>query len=81
MASLGTFLLLASFVVCGYAAAASVAGVRSGRPHLAESAIGALHLVSALLAAASVVLVSAFLNDDFSIRYVAHYSDRLQLPF
>ena len=42
MATLGTFLLLASFVVCAYAIAASVAGARRRSRRLIESGIGAL---------------------------------------
>src|ERR671937_241974 len=66
MASLGTFLLLTSFVVCAYAAVASV--------------VGAQYLIAALMAVATAVIVNAFLTDDFSIRYVAQESETLQ-PF
>src|SRR6185295_7098350 len=80
MASLGSFLLLASFVACSYAAVVSVAGARRGSRRLIESGIGAFHLVTALMTLASTVMVHAFLTDDFSIKYVAHYSDTVQ-PF
>src|SRR5436309_3768603 len=80
MASLGTFLLLATFVVCSYAAVVSVAGARRRSRRLIESGIGAFYLVAALMAVASAVIVNAFLTDDFTIRYVAHYSDSVQ-PF
>ena len=72
MASLGTFLLLASFVVGSYAAAASVAGARRGSRRLIESGIGASYLVAALLALASVVMIHAFVTDNYTIRYVQH---------
>jgi cytochrome c-type biogenesis protein CcmF len=81
MASLGSFLLLAAFVVCSYAAVASVAGARLGSRRLIESGIGAFYLVAAVMTAASVVMVNAFLTDDFSIKYVARYSDRVQPVF
>src|SRR5207244_3221826 len=42
MASLGTFLLLATFVVCSYAGAVSVVGARRGSRRLVESGIGAV---------------------------------------
>jgi cytochrome c-type biogenesis protein CcmF len=80
MASLGTFLLLASFVLCAYAAVASVLGARRGSRRLIESGIGGLYLVAALMAVATAVIVNAFLTDDFSIRYVAQESETLQ-PF
>src|SRR5919198_1876599 len=81
MASLGTFLLLSAFVVCSYAAAVSVAGARRRSRRLIESGIGAFYLVAALMAVASAVIVNAFLSDDFSIKYVAHYSDSVQPLF
>ena len=80
MASLGTFLLLATFVACSYAAGVSIAGARRRSRRLIESGIGAFYLVAALMTVASAVIVNAFLTDDFSIRYVAHYSDSVQ-PF
>ena len=75
MASLGSLLLLASFVVCAYAASVSVVGARRGSRRLIESGIGAFYLVCALMTAASAVMINAFLTGDFSIQYVAHYSD------
>jgi cytochrome c-type biogenesis protein CcmF len=81
MASLGTFLLLATFVVCSYAAVVSVAGARRRSRRLIESGIGAFYLVAALMTVASAVIVNAFLTDDFTIKYVAHYSDSVQPLF
>src|SRR5438270_12143700 len=78
MAALGSFLLLASFVTCSYAAAVSVTGARRGSRRLIESGIGAFYLVCALMTAASAVIVNAFLSDDFTIKYVVHYSDSVQ---
>jgi cytochrome c-type biogenesis protein CcmF len=80
MASLGSFLLLASFVACSYAVAASVAGARRGSRRLVESGVGAFYLVAALMTVASAVLVHAFVTDDFTIKYVSRYSDAVQ-PF
>src|SRR3954447_15793829 len=80
MASLGAFLLLAAFVVCSYATVVSIAGARRRSRRLIESGIGAFYLICALMACASAVMVNAFLTDDFSINYVAHYSDSVQ-PF
>src|SRR5437870_7151987 len=81
MASLGTFLLLATFVVCSYAAVVSVVGARRGSRRLIESGIGAFYLVAALMTAASAVIINAFLTDDYSIKYVQHYSDSVQPLF
>jgi cytochrome c-type biogenesis protein CcmF len=81
MASLGSFLLLATFVVCSYAAVASVVGARRGSRQLVESGIGAFYLMAALMTAASAVIVNAFVTDDFSIKYVVHYSESVQPLF
>src|SRR5213592_3676208 len=81
MASLGTFLLLATFVVCSYAAVTSVVGARRGSRRLIESGIGAFYLIAALMTVASAVLINAFLTGDYSIKYVAHYSDSVQPLF
>ena len=81
MASLGTFLLLASFVVCSYAAVVSVAGARRRSRRLIESGIGSFYLVCALMTAASAVMINAFLVGDYSIKYVVQYSDSVQPLF
>ena len=81
MAALGWFLLLSSFVVCSYAAVASVAGARRGQRWLVESGTGAFFLVTALMTVASAVMVNAFLTDDFTIKYIAHYSESAQPLF
>src|SRR5713226_2270628 len=81
MAALGTFLLLATFVVCSYAAASSVVGARRRSRRLIESGTGAFYLVAALMTLTSVVMLNAFLTNDYSIKYVAHYSDRFQPLF
>src|SRR4051812_10947752 len=78
MASLGTFLLLAAFVTCSYAAVVSVAGARRRSRRLIESGIGAFHLIAAIMTAASAILINAFLTGDYSFKYVVHYSDSVQ---
>jgi cytochrome c-type biogenesis protein CcmF len=78
MPSLGTFLLLASFVVCAYAVAASVAGARRGSRRLIESSVGAFYLITALMTVASGVIVHAFVTNNYAIKYVQHYSDSAQ---
>src|SRR5262245_40893650 len=81
MAALGSFLLLISFVTCSYAAVAAVVGARNGSRRLVESGIGAFHLIAAVMTCASAVMVNAFLTNDYSIKYVAHYSDSVQPLF
>ena len=81
MASLGSFTLLAGFVVAAYAAAISVAGARRGSRRLIESGIGALYLNTALMSVASGLIVYAFLVQDYTIKYVQHYSDSVQPLF
>ena len=83
MASLGSFLLLlAAFVACSYAAVVSVAGARRGSRRLIESGIGAFYLVArADDRARRRSSINAFLTGDYSIRYVAHYSDSVQPLF
>src|SRR3954466_3675356 len=81
MASLGSFTLLAGFVVAAYAAAISVLGARRGSRRLIESGIGALYLTTALMTVASGVIVCAFVSHDYSIKYVQRYSDAVQPLF
>jgi cytochrome c-type biogenesis protein CcmF len=81
MASLGYYLLLAAFVVCGYAAAISVGGARRRSRALIESGVGAFYLVTAIMSAASAVIVYAFVTGDYSIKYVQRYSDSTQPLF
>jgi len=81
MASLGSFLLLTAFVVCSYTVVASVVGARRRSRRLIESGIGAFYLIAALMTVASGVIVNAFLTNDFTIKYVAHYSDSVQPLF
>jgi cytochrome c-type biogenesis protein CcmF len=80
MASLGTFTILAAFVVSAYAAAAAVAGARRASRRLVDSAVGAFYLVAALLTVGTATIMHAFVTDDYTIKYVQRYSDSVQ-PF
>ena len=62
-------------------AVVSVVGARRRSRRLIESGIGAFYLVAALMTAASAVMINAFLTDDYSIKYVVHYSDSVQPLF
>ncbi len=81
MASLGTFVLLATFVICSYAAAVSVVGARRRSTRLVESGIGAFYLIAAMTTVASAILVHAFVSENYAIRYVHRYSDSAQPLF
>lgn len=73
--TLGSFVLLATFVVASYAIAASVAGARRRSRRLVESGIGAFYLTTALMTVASGLIITAFVAGDYAIKYVQHYSD------
>src|SRR5215208_3806501 len=81
MASLGSYLLLTAFVTCAYAASISIAGARRRSRRLIESGVGAFYLAAAVMAAASAVMIYSFVTNDYSIRYVQHYSDSVQPIF
>src|SRR5688572_22013868 len=78
MPALGNALLLAAFVTCAYAVAASVAGARRRSTRLIESGTGAFYLVTALMTVATGVIVHAFVTDNYAIKYVQRYSENAQ---
>jgi cytochrome c-type biogenesis protein CcmF len=81
VSSLGTFLILSAFVVASGAFAASIAGARRGRRSLIEGGIGLFHVVTALMLVSSAIIVHAFVTEDYRIKYVQHYSDKVQPLF
>jgi cytochrome c-type biogenesis protein CcmF len=81
MASLGSFAILAAFVLASGAFAASIAGARRGRQTLVEGGTALFHVVTALMLLASAVIVHAFVVGDFTIMYVQHESDAAQPMF
>jgi cytochrome c-type biogenesis protein CcmF len=81
MANLGTFLILASFVVASGAFAASVAGARRGQRSLVDGGIGLFHVITALMVTASAVMLHAFVTGDYRIKYVQHHADASQPLF
>ena len=78
---LGSYLLLAAFVICAYAAAISVAGARRRSQRLIESGTGAFYLTAAIMIAASAVMEYSFIVGDYSIKYIQHESDSVQPLF
>ena len=81
MATLGSCTLLAAFVACAWAIAASVAGARRRSPRVIQSGVGAFYLVTALMTLASSIIVHAFVTGNYGIRYVDRYSDSVQPLF
>jgi cytochrome c-type biogenesis protein CcmF len=79
VAALGTITLVIAFLVNGYSLAAALTGQRHARPGLVRSGLWATWAFAALMCLASALMVYAFLSHDFTIRYVAHYSD-LSMP-
>src|SRR6478672_9812722 len=78
MPALGSFTLLATFVVASYALAASVAGGRRRSRALIESGVGAFYMTAALMAVASGIIIHAFVTGNYAIKYVQRYSDSAQ---
>ncbi len=81
MPALGGFLLLAAFVTASGAFAASIVGARRRQTSLIEGGLGLFHVVTALMFAASAVLVHAFVTGNFAINYVQRYSNEAQPIF
>ena len=81
MAALGSFLILAAFVLASGAFAASIAGARRGRRSLIDGGTGLFHTVTAITGVLSALIVHAFVTGDFSIKYVQRYSDSTQPLF
>ena len=81
MASLGSYLLLAAFVICAYAASISIAGARRRSRRMIESGVGAFYLTAAVMVAASAVMMYSFVVGDYTIKYVQHESDSVQPLF
>ncbi|HET6613004.1 MAG TPA: heme lyase CcmF/NrfE family subunit [Kofleriaceae bacterium] len=75
IATLGTVALLVAFVVAAYATAAGIIGHSRHRPALVRSSVHSLYGFFALMALASALLIYAFVTHDYTIKYVAHYSD------
>ena len=81
MANLGTFILLAVFVVAATPWRRRWPAPAADRARLVESGIGAFYLVTALMTVASALIVHAFATNDYSIKHVQRYSDAAQPLF
>ena len=77
LAEIGQNLLTLSLVVSLYAAFAAFWGVQQRDSRWARSAQRGLIVLAILLGVALLLLLSAFLSNDFSVRYVAQHSSNL----
>jgi cytochrome c-type biogenesis protein CcmF len=82
MAEFGTFTLLLALAAATWSAVTAVLGHRSGDARLVRSAAAGLNGALLSLTVAMGVLLTLFLTRDFSVRYVAEYSDsHLPIPY
>ncbi|MBI5166734.1 MAG: heme lyase CcmF/NrfE family subunit [candidate division NC10 bacterium] len=76
MNDIGYLSLVIAFGVAAYATLAPILGVKTGREELVRSAENALLALFGLVTLSSAALLYAFVTRDFSVRYVANYSER-----
>ncbi len=81
MAGIGTFLVLAAFVAGAIAFSASIVGARRRNNALIEGGIATFHVVTAIMIAASALIVHAFVTADYRVKYVQIHSDSVQPLF
>ena len=79
-AALGTITLLLAYVMAAYTVAVGIIGARQRRARLVNSSVYGLYAFGALMTFASALLIYAFLSHDYTIKYVAYYSDT-SMPF
>ncbi len=77
MADLGIMALLLGVALSAYAAIGAIVGEKMRMAELAVSARRALYMTTASAAVASAALIYAFVQNDFSIEYVANHSNTL----
>ncbi|MDA0595703.1 MAG: cytochrome c biogenesis protein CcsA [Chloroflexi bacterium] len=77
MADLGVMALMLGLVLSAYSAIGAVVGERIGMAELVVSARRALYMTTVAAAVASAALINAFVQNDFSIAYVADHSNTL----
>jgi len=76
LAEIGSILTALSLAVALYAAIAAFLGIRRSDSRWALSAHNGVYATTGLLGLAFLLLLAAFLNDQFQIRYVAEHSSR-----
>ncbi|MEE8046746.1 MAG: cytochrome c-type biogenesis CcmF C-terminal domain-containing protein [Dehalococcoidia bacterium] len=77
MADLGVMALLLGLALSAYSAIGAVVGEKIGMAELVVSARRALYMTALAVAVASGALINAFVQNDFSIKYVAEHSNSL----
>src|SRR5687768_1658717 len=76
MADFGHIAIVAAFVIAVYVAIAAPLGVRLRAPDLRASAYNGVIGVAILMTVASATLLTTFMTNDISIKYVAEHSSR-----
>ncbi|MCI0495562.1 heme lyase CcmF/NrfE family subunit [candidate division KSB1 bacterium] len=77
--SIGYYLLLLAFIASAYSIWAGASGIKLNKKSLLKNAQLSVYGQFIFVTLSVIILTYAFLTRDFSIRYVAEYSDR-QLP-
>jgi cytochrome c-type biogenesis protein CcmF len=77
MADMGVMALLLGLALSAYCAIGVIIGEKIGRAELVVSARRALYMTTVAAAVASGALINAFVQNDFSIAYVADHSNTL----
>ena len=81
MADLGNITLLLAVALAAYAGVGSLVGQWRHSPDMVLSARYAAYLTPLMLIASMLVLIAAFVDHDFSLRYVAGNSNRAMDPW
>jgi cytochrome c-type biogenesis protein CcmF len=76
LADVGSVLVRLALATLVYAIYALLRSIRRPGPRWAQSGHNAIHAAAGLLGLALLLLLVAFLTDQFQIRYVAHHSSR-----
>ena len=77
MADLGVMALLLGLALSAYSVVGSIVGEKKGMAELVVSARRAMYMTLLSASVASAALINAFVQNDFSIRYVADHSNTL----
>ena len=81
MADLGSITLMLALALAAYAVVGSLVGQWRRAPELVVSARYATYLTPLMLGVATLALVSAFVNHNFELRYVAGHSNLAMDPW
>ncbi len=79
MVLIGYYCLVAAAILTAWSIAASYLGITSQSRNLIRTSNVSTIISFALITFSSLVLVSAFVRDDFSVEYISHYS-RISQP-